>query len=195
MFRFLLICFLFPLVTSAQIEDSLIRPLKAGRIVHSHKHLYKLPYEGGKRYLLVQGWQSNLSHKGMVAQDFRMRKGRSVCAARSGRVIEIKDDGEKGGYRKKFLGEGNHVIVEHDDSTYAVYWHLSKGKVFVKTGQKVVEGQALGLSGNTGYSAFPHLHFAVYKRDRFGRRRSIPVRFKTTKGARYLRPGRFYKSV
>ncbi|RYZ20580.1 MAG: hypothetical protein EOO16_16230 [Chitinophagaceae bacterium] len=48
----------------------------------------------------------------------------------------------------------------------------------------------MGLSGNTGYTAFPHLHFQV--RDSAGK--ELLVRFGTAKGARYLRPGHWYRA-
>src|SRR3954447_24625539 len=55
--------------------------------------VYALPYEKGKSYLLVQAYQSKLfSHKGEYALDFKMKKGDKICAARSGIVVEIKEN-------------------------------------------------------------------------------------------------------
>jgi murein DD-endopeptidase MepM/ murein hydrolase activator NlpD len=43
----------------------------------------------------------------------------------------------------------------------ALYAHLAAGGVLVRVGEHVEAGQHIGLSGNTGYSTAPHLHFAV----------------------------------
>ncbi len=70
-----------------------------------------------------------------------------------------------------------------------MYWHLQKDGVLVNIGDTVKQGQLIGYSGNTGYTAFPHLHFQVY--DATGK--NIATRFETKKGITYLRPGKWYK--
>ncbi|GAA1605040.1 M23 family metallopeptidase [Actinoplanes couchii] len=53
---------------------------------------------------------------------------------------------------------GNHVIVEHDDGTFATYAHLRKSSLKVAEGDRVTEGQQLAEVGNTGNTSEPHLH-------------------------------------
>jgi len=55
---------------------------------------------------------------------------------------------------------GLYVIVKHRDGFYSLYSHLSK--VDVGQGQTIRQGQEVGLTGNTGNSTGPHLHFAIY---------------------------------
>src|SRR5213079_2302490 len=55
----------------------------------------------------------------------------------------------------------NFVIVLHDDGTLGEYMHLAPATVQVKPGQRVERLQELALSGNTGFSSTPHLHFQV----------------------------------
>jgi len=43
--------------------------------------------------------------------------------------------------------------------------YLKKDGVLVNVGDTVKQGQHIGYSGNTGYTAFPHLHFQVYDKD------------------------------
>ncbi|MFJ6810693.1 M23 family metallopeptidase [Streptomyces anulatus] len=54
---------------------------------------------------------------------------------------------------------GNHVILDLGDSTYAVYAHVQRGSLQVKTGDTVRAGQQLGRVGNSGNTTEPHLHF------------------------------------
>lgn len=174
----------------AQLDNKTIHDLKAGRVTDDTSHVYWLPWQPHESYLLVQGWQSSFSHKGELALDFKMKAGTIVCAAREGVVTSAREDSDRGGAKPEYMNDGNHVIIRHSDGSYAAYWHLQKDGVMVTEGDSVRKGQQIGLSGNTGYSAFPHLHFEVYNNNG-----QMPVRFYTKKGSRYLRPGKFYRSV
>ena len=85
-------------------------------------------------------------HEGV---DFRAATGTRVYASRAGKVIYA---GRKGGY-------GKVVGIEHEDDFTTWYGHLSR--ISVKTGQWVSQGKVIGLSGNTGISTGPHLHFEI----------------------------------
>lgn len=78
--------------------------------------------------------------------DLSVPVGRPVYAVSGGTVVDARYSSSA----------GNFVTVDHG-SIRTRYLHLSK--ISVKKGQRVSRGQLLGLSGNTGYSAGPHLHF------------------------------------
>ena len=56
---------------------------------------------------------------------------------------------------------GKYVQLRHPGGWQTLYAHMSS--VSVQKGQYVSRGGRLGLSGNTGYSTGPHMHFSVYK--------------------------------
>ena len=72
-----------------------------------------------------------------------------------------------------------------------MYWHLQKDGVLVSVGDTIIKGQWIGYSGNTGYTAFPYLHFQVQNKSGG----DIATRFITNKGIIYLRPGKYHKAV
>jgi len=174
-----------------QLSDQEIYDRKAGRVDGDTSYIYTLPYEAGKRFLLVQASNSNYSHKDELSADFKMKTGTIICAARDGVITHLKYDSDIGGLKQENLADGNFIIIQHTDGSVAKYWHLQKDGVLVKMGDTVQKGQPIARSGNTGYTAFPHLHFQVV--DKTGRQ--LLPRFNTTKGVRYLRPGKWYEAI
>lgn len=81
--------------------------------------------------------------------DIANRIGTPVVATKAGRVIKA---GVGSGY-------GNVIYVDHGGGTTSRYAHLSAFKV--RQGQQVVQGQVIGLMGNTGVGTGPHLHFEI----------------------------------
>ena len=143
---------------------------------------------------MIQAYESTFSHKGERALDFKVKKGTKICAAREGVVIAARKDSDKGGLKDENLSDGNYVSIQHSDGSVAHYWHFQKDGVMVNVGDTVQTGQWIGLSGNTGYSAFPHLHFEVQGYDATGQYKQLATRFYTNEGVIYLRPGKFYKT-
>lgn len=167
---------------------------RADKLMGDHSFVYSLPYEKGKSYLVVQGYESLFSHIGDYAIDFKMKPGTKVMAARSGMVVFVRDSNKTGGLGKRYVGKGNGITIKHSDGTFAHYWHLQYNGAMVSVGDTVQQGQHIGLSGGTGFSAFPHLHFEVTGQPGISRN-DIPVLFQTRKGAKFLQPLRWYKGL
>ncbi len=96
------------------------------------------------QYKAGGGMWSSGSHTGI---DFHAASGTTVQAVGVGVVVEA---GWGGAY-------GNNVVIKHNDGTYTQYGHMSS--LSVSVGQQVTPGQKIGLSGSTGNSSGPHLHF------------------------------------
>ncbi|PLR35395.1 murein DD-endopeptidase MepM [Chimaeribacter californicus] len=86
-------------------------------------------------------------HKGV---DFAMPVGTPVLAVGDGEVVVAKRSG----------GAGNYVAIRHGRQYMTRYMHLRK--ILVKPGQKVKRGDRIALSGNTGRSTGPHLHYEIW---------------------------------
>jgi murein DD-endopeptidase MepM/ murein hydrolase activator NlpD len=170
-----------------------VKLLQKGVIKDDTSYVYGLPYANGKSHLLVQGYFSRFSHKERAALDFKMKKGSEIVAARDGVVVRVKEDGTKGGLNKKYRPQGNNIIIQHPDGSRAGYWHLQHNGALANVGDSVKKGQVIGLSGKTGYTALPHLHFLVWT-NRNGNWQQVPTRFQTSKGIKYLRPFKNYRS-
>lgn len=82
--------------------------------------------------------------------DLRANTGTPISAAGDGQVIYSGN---------KIRGYGKMVVIRHEGRLSSIYAHNSK--LYVKSGQNVRRGQAIALSGNTGHSSGPHLHFEV----------------------------------
>lgn len=170
-----------------------IKLLQKGKLTDDTSFVYHLPYEEGKSHLLIQGYFSQYTHRNRAALDFKMKKGTTICAARGGVVIRLKEDGKRGGGNIKYRPDGNYIVIQHDDNTRTGYWHLQHNSVFVEVGDTVKQGQVIGLSGKTGYTFFPHLHFIVWRSEPGNRWKQVGTRFLTQKGICYLRPFRSYR--
>ncbi|MEZ3179692.1 peptidoglycan DD-metalloendopeptidase family protein [Streptomyces pimonensis] len=110
---------------------------------------YSSPVPGaglGTAYKVAGSMWSSGYHTGV---DFAVPTGTSLKAVGAGTVVSA---GWAGAY-------GNQVVLKLDDGHYAQYAHLSS--LSVSAGQAVTGGQQVGLSGSTGNSTGPHLHFEI----------------------------------
>lgn len=151
---------------------------------HDDDHLYALPYAPGAAYRVLQGYSSRFSHRGLeaFAVDFDMPEGSPVHAARAGVVARVVESHDKGCWDAGCYRHANYIVILHSDGTTGEYYHLERDGALVEVGDEVRRGQQIGLSGNTGHSTRPHLHFAVYRAAPGGETQSIPVLFQTADG-------------
>ena len=163
--------------------------------VHDDAHVYQLPYASGRSYRVIQGYGSRFSHTGLeqFATDFRMDEGTPVHAARGGVVARTEESNSIGCWRDGCGAHANYVVILHADGTTGEYYHLQQNGALVDVGERVFAGQKIALSGNTGHTTIPHLHFAVYRAVDWGNTQSIPVRFSSADGMieRTRRGGRY----
>lgn len=95
--------------------------------------------------------RKRMPHKGI---DFSMPIGSTVISTGAGEVVIAKFS----------RSAGNYIVIRHANGYSTQYMHLSK--LMVTEGQKVKQGQKIGLSGNTGRSTAAHLHYELWSNDR-----------------------------
>ena len=151
---------------------------------HDDRVVYRLPHAAEESYPLLQGFGSSFSHTGLeeFTLDFDMPLGTPVHAARDGIVVRTVSRHDRACWEPRCGRHANFIVVLHDDDSTGEYFHLMKDGVTVTVGERVVAGQLIGYSGNTGKSTMPHLHFGVYRAVAWGRTQSVPVRFATRRG-------------
>lgn len=139
------------MIPDGQVSSS-IRPSSAAnstsRLISSaggpaYVGYYIKPFINGRRTQGLHGYNG---------VDYGMPSGSPLYASAAGTVIISKNSGWNGGY-------GNYVVIQHLNGTQTVYGHMSGA--IVSVGEKVMQGQTIGYSGNSGKSTGPHLHFEI----------------------------------
>jgi murein DD-endopeptidase MepM/ murein hydrolase activator NlpD len=150
-------------------------------------YAYRLPYPSGRTFSVLQGFHGAFSHRGSneYAVDFDCPQATPVIAARPGVVVAANAAAQGAGTTPEFqeYRRVNFILVRHDDGTLGEYMHLAPSGVSAQPGQRVERGDELGLSGNTGFSSTPHLHFQVMTAAGDGvSARSFPIAFAIAEG-------------
>ncbi|GAA4816668.1 M23 family metallopeptidase [Litoribaculum gwangyangense] len=152
--------------------------------------LFKLPFPKNKKYKVIQSFGGKFSHNlphSKFAIDFNLEIGDTITAARNGKVFYVKEDSKKHGKTRDFIKYANKINILHDDGTIADYAHIDFNGALVEVGDYVEAGQPIALSGLTGFTTTPHLHFVVFK----GKNVSFPIYFEGYKN-KILRKNSFY---
>jgi len=94
--------------------------------------------------------------RGHNGTDFGVPIGTKVMSVAPGKIIGLGNTDAFPGC----VAWGKWIVVEHTNGLTSLYAHLSS--ISVSVGQEVQTGQTIALSGNTGFSTGPHLHFTLY---------------------------------
>ena len=113
---------------------------------------------------------------------------KDIKAIGDGTVVEIGDKFPDGVLRSEInamvpkIGfknamAGNYIVIDHGNSEFAFYAHISEDTIRVKVGDKVKKSDVIALVGNTGNSSEPHLHFQLMDSPDFLEANGLPVMF------------------
>ena len=122
-----------------------------------------LPFQYGFNIAASQTSNGFVSHNaGMLnAVDFPTPENTTIVAAISGIIVQVVENHSTGCPTSACENESNFIVIDHGDSTFAMYAHLTVNGSLVEVGDSVDAGQNIALSGNTGWSTGPHLHFEI----------------------------------
>lgn len=125
------------------------------------------PFPIGKKYKIIQGYNGKLSHNNIYSQyaiDFNLKVGDTITSADKGYVVGVIEDYSKYGTSKEWLenDKSNYITIYHPHSgLFTQYVHLDHKGALVNLGDFVKKGEPIGISGMTGFTTSPHLHFNV----------------------------------
>jgi murein DD-endopeptidase MepM/ murein hydrolase activator NlpD len=136
------------------------------------KGKFSLPFPINRSYKIIQGFNGSHSHStdfSRYALDFSLKINDTVCSAADGYVVGVIKDYESSGTTEDWTDYANYITIYHpENGLFTQYVHLTKNGSLVKLGDTVLKGQPIGLSGMTGYTTAPHLHFNVLRPDKTG---------------------------
>ena len=118
---------------------------------------------------LVRDWDcSDYTYDGHQGHDSLIRTFREqligvpVFAVRDGVVVDTHDGEPDMNTEQVPTAKANYVVIDHGSGIIAWYFHFRTGSVAVSPGQTVAAGTQLGLTGSSGFSNWPHLHFETH---------------------------------
>jgi len=179
-------------------ENQYIFPLKGAWIAIN---TFDNPYEHRRMHSQEFGFDLGQLDENMVfippkgnKNEFFCFYGKEVIAIADGEVVDTFNkmpenpsagellSEEKMGeiieqYGYKPLVSGNFVVVKHSGNEHSFYAHLITDSISVKKGEKIKQGQVLGLLGNSGNSSAPHLHFQLMQGPDMLTARGLPCYF------------------
>jgi len=105
--------------------------------------------------------------------------GQPILAPAAGTVVWVQDSlpDNHPGEMDKVHPTGNCVILDHGNSEYSLFAHMQPGSLRFKAGDRVREGEVIGLCGNSGNTSEPHLHYHLQDGPRFHDADGLPPRF------------------
>lgn len=116
--------------------------------------------------------------EGKNLEDYRAF-GSEVIAPADGIIYQVVDGsidvliGERDG----FVFPGNMVVINHENGEWSLFAHFKHDSIRVKVGDKVKQGDLLGLCGNTGNTSEPHIHYQLQDNAFMYRATGLPVQF------------------
>lgn len=127
------------------------------------KNVYARPFRKRDLIKAISDPRAHFAHF-RHAIDFIMPEGTRILAPKAGKVIDIRTDSKEGGSDPKYndIRYLNYMTLQHSNGEFSQFCHLKYRGALVKIGERVRQGQPIALSGNTGFSTAPHLHFQVF---------------------------------
>lgn len=149
-----------------------------GRDIASNNHLSP-DGNGPKNQMYAYDFIRNHAREGKKLEDYEAF-GQEVIAPADGIIFQVID-----GSRDVPIDEsdgdmifGNMIMIDHENGEYSVFAHLKYASIGVQVGDKVKQGDRLGLCGNTGNTSEPHIHYHLQDQPVTYKSNGLPIEFK-----------------
>jgi hypothetical protein len=108
-------------------------------------------------------YDGHTGHDSLIRSFREQEIGVPVFAVRDGVVVDTHDGEPDMNTVWDEKNKANYVVIDHGGGYYGWYFHFKAGSVAVSVGQTVTAGTQIGLTGSSGFSDWPHLHFETRK--------------------------------
>lgn len=166
-------------------KTSLILPFRGtwlvsngGRTAETNNH-FRPADKGPQNQIYACDFRMDNTGKEKALEDYPVF-GKEVLSPAGG-IIEQVIDGSidiQPGEQDRSVGVGNTVIINHENGEYSLLCHFKHNSIKVKVGDRVEQGQIIGLCGNTGNTSQPHIHFNLQDGPRMHLAKALPAQFK-----------------
>jgi murein DD-endopeptidase MepM/ murein hydrolase activator NlpD len=148
-----------------------------GRTLQDNYHAVARDQRFAYDFLQMKNGSSHTGNGGANEQYYCF--GQAILAPAPGKVVASVDSipDNKPGVRDPNHPFGNHVILDHGQGEFSVLAHLQRGSVRAQLGQTLLQGDTLGLCGNSGNTSEPHLHYHLQNRGEPGSGDGLPAFF------------------
>ncbi|HUD19305.1 MAG TPA: M23 family metallopeptidase [Patescibacteria group bacterium] len=149
-----------------------------GRTTDTNNHV-RPAEQGPQNQLYAYDFRMENTGKEIKLVEFKVF-GKEVLAPGDGLVIQIINGSIDvlPGERDRSVGVGNAIIIDHQNGEYSLLCHFKHNSIRVKIGDKVKQGDVIGLCGNTGNTTQPHIHFNLQDGPLMHKANALPAQFK-----------------
>ena len=167
-----------------QTKTSLILPFhgiwlvsNGGRTPETNSHI-RPAEQGPQNQLYAYDFRMENTGKETKLEEFEVF-GKEVLAPGDGIVTQVISGSIDvlPGERDRSVGVGNAIIIDHQNGEYSLLCHFKHNSIKIKVGDKVRQGDVIGLCGNTGNSTQPHIHFNLQDGPLMHKANAIPAQF------------------
>lgn len=166
-------------------KTNLILPFKGtlfvsngGREPETNNHV-RPPDQGPQNQLYAYDFRTENTETLKKLDDFPVY-GMEILAPGDGTITQVIDGSidVQIGERDRSVGVGNAIIIDHQNGEYSLICHFKHKSIKVKEGDKVKQGQVIGLCGNTGNTFQPHIHFNLQDAALMHKAKALPAQFR-----------------
>ncbi len=148
-----------------------------GRSINHNQHVVSTDQRFAYDFL-IRNEGFTYSNDGKRNEDY-FCYNKKIIAPGSGVMVEVLNhiDENRPGQRASPSTSGNYVVIDHENGEFSILSHFKKCSIAVKPGDKINIGQFLGLSGNSGDSSEPHLHYHLQNTPVLFEGEGLPAQF------------------